>query len=69
MSRPATSPPLEVDPVTCFARRERAVREPDFVIATEAKRHLSRLGWDVRHAPIREDRKPPQTAAGRDGVQ
>ncbi len=69
MSRPATSLPLEVDPVTWFARLERAVRERDFVIATEAKRHLSRLGWDVRHAPVRKASKPCQTAAGRDGVR
>jgi len=71
MSRPATAtgPPLDVDPVTWFARLERAVRERDFVIATEAKRHLSRLGWDVRHAPIREAHKPRPEAAGRDSVQ
>ena len=66
MSRPATSPPIEVDPVTWFARLERTVLERDFVIATEAKPHSSRLGWDVRHAPVRKAGKPSQTAAGRE---
>ena len=62
MSRAIEPDPLHADPVAWFARLERAARERDFLIANEAKRHLARLGWDVRQKP----RKPRREAAGRE---
>jgi hypothetical protein len=53
MSRFVSSSPSDPDPVGWFVRLERAVRERDFLIATEAKRNLRSLGWLVNHSPGR----------------
>jgi hypothetical protein len=63
MKHPVSSPP-EAVPVGWFFRLERAVREGDFLIANEARKQLSRLGWLVRHNP---DRAKP-AGAGPEGV-
>ena len=56
------APTPEADPVGWFFRLERAVRESDYLIATEARRQLARLGWIVTHQPKRSSVKAkPQT--------
>ena len=69
VNRSAPPDPLRADPVAWFARLERAVREQDFLIANEAKHHLSQLGWDVRQEPRRKVCKSRQTARGQGGGQ
>lgn len=66
MPRSAQSDPLQDDATAWFWRLERALREQDYLIATEARRHLARLGWDVRQRPRSKTRKatPSRTACG-----
>jgi hypothetical protein len=66
MSRLISSSQSDPDPVGWFARLERAVRERDFLIATEAMRNLRSLGWVVNHSPRRPD-SSPEVAPGREG--
>jgi hypothetical protein len=49
MSRRGKSSPSGADPAGWFFRLERAVREGDYLVANEARKQLSRLGWAVRH--------------------
>lgn len=62
MSHPiAPSPLTDDDAVAWFFRLDRAVREQDFGLASEARRQLARLGWLV----ARQDRRRPRQQAAR----
>ena len=68
MSRSAVRPApiIDSDPVSWFARLERAVREQDYALASVARDRLYDLGWRIQpsrpRGPQAEAARPEEVA-------